>query len=191
MKMIEKLCDTIDPKQIAYEDYTFYSYMIIEGTKVPMLYSDLEEGVLEYDILFKEEALREKLQTRGPFLVKLDFESENAKDESKQLLKECYGKNAILLFATPLHFTEALEKMREIFYLKDEAGEVEGIIRFYEPLVFKELICHIQKETQDILFSHIYCYWCEEIESKILIEYRYLPEGVGYKKIDLDYREAL
>jgi len=188
--MIEKLCDTIDPKQIAYEDYTFYSYMIIEGTKVPMLYSDLEEGVLEYDILFKEEVLREKLQTRGPFLVKLDFESEDAKDESKQLLKECYGKNTILLFTTPLHFTEALEKMREIFYLKDEAGEVEGIIRFYEPDIFRELMHERNRELVHTLFSNIYCYWCEETNPQTLEEYRYTSKGIGYRKMNLTNKET-
>lgn len=125
--MIKQLYKTIDPKKIVYEEYTFQSYAVIEGAKVPMLYSDLEEGILEYDILFKEELLREKLQTRGPFLVQLDFESEDAKEQSLQLLEACYGKNAMLMFATPLHFTEALQKMREIFYLEDEAGEVEGV----------------------------------------------------------------
>ena len=188
--MIEKLYDTIDPKKIAYEAYTFQSYAIIEGAKVPMLYSDLEEGVLEYDILFKEEALREKLQTRGPFLVALDFESEDAKEENMRLLEQCYGKNAMLLFTTPMEFEETLQKMREIFYLENEAGEMEGIIRFYEPLVFEELMYYAKKEDQTALFSNIYCYWCEEKEPQTLVQYRYVPEGIGYKKIDLNNKKS-
>ncbi len=188
--MIEKLYDTIDPKKIAYEEYTFQSYAIIEGAKAPMLYSDLEEGVLEYDILFKEEALREKLQTRGPFLVQLDFESDDTKEESMRLLEQCYGKNAMLMFATPLHFTEALEKMREIFYLEDEAGEVEGVIRFYEPDIFRELLYERNSDLIHSLFANIYCYWCEEKKSQTVVEYRYTPKGIGYRKIDLNNKET-
>ncbi len=187
--MIEQLYKTIDPKKIAYEEYTFQSYAVIEGAKVPMLYSDLEEGILAYDILFREEALREKLQTRGPFFVQLDFESEDAKEESMQLLEQCYGKNAMLLFATPLHFAEALERMREIFYLKDEAGEVEGIIRFYEPDIFRELMYESYKEIHS-LFNNIYCYWCEEKKPQTVVEYRYTPKGIGYRKTDLTDKET-
>ena len=184
--MIKRLYKTIDPTQITYEAYTFQSYAVIEGAKVPMLYSDLEEGVLEYDILFREEALREKLQTRGPFLVRLNFENEVAKEESKQLLEECYGKNAMLMFATPLHFTEALEKMREIFYLEDEAGEVEGVIRFYEPDIFRELLYERNSDLIRSLFNNIYCYWCEEKNPKTITEYRYTPKGIGYRKMNLN-----
>ena len=188
--MIEKLYDTIDPKKIAYEAYTFQSYAIIEGAKVPMLYSDLEEGVLEYDILFKEEALREKLQTRGPFLVALDFESDDTKEENMRLLEQCYGKNAMLLFTTPMEFEETLQKMREIFYLENEAGEREGIIRFYEPEIFRGLMHERDQELILNLFAKLYGYWCEEKEPQTLVQYRYVPEGIGYKKIDLNNKKS-
>ncbi len=187
--MIEQLCKTIDPKQITYEAYTFHSYAVIEGAKVPMFYSDLEEGIWEYDILFREEALREKLQTRGPFFVQLDFESEDAKEESMQLLEQCYGKNAMLLFATPMEFEETLQKMREIFYLENEAGEMEGIIRFYEPDIFRELMYESYKEIHS-LFNNIYCYWCEEKKPQTVVEYRYTPKGIGYRKTDLTDKET-
>jgi hypothetical protein len=185
--MIEELYNTINPKQIVYEDFCFESYAIIEGAKVPMLYSDLEEGVLEYDILFLEEKLREKLVTRGPFLVKLDFETQVGSEQSKELLKECYGKNAMLLFATPMLFDATLQKVREIFYLKDNEGNSEGIIRFYEPRIFSELMNEYDSTLYHLFFYNIYGYWCEDTKMiEQLLSYNYTSKGVNSKTIQLD-----
>jgi hypothetical protein len=184
--MIEELYNTINPKQIVYEDFCFESYAIIEGAKVPMLYSDLEEGVLEYDILFREEKLREKLVTRGPFLVKLDFETQVGSEQSKELLKECYGKNAMLLFVTPMLFDATLQKVREIFYLKDTEGNSEGIIRFYEPDIFHGLIKEGDKEVWRELFTKIYGYWCEEKEAEALTNYRFDGKKIYKSHLSLE-----
>ena len=72
-----------------YPQHTLYA--ILDGVKYPMLYSDLEEGVLEYDILFREEKLREALYAVAPFLVTLDFTHDVTKEQSLALL-ECYVK---------------------------------------------------------------------------------------------------
>jgi len=185
LNMIETLYETIDPQKIVYEDLSFETYAIIEGTKVPMFYSDLEEGILEYDMLFKEEKLREKLQTRGPFLVRLDFESEVGKEETLHLLKECYGKNAMLLFALPMEMPQTLLRVREIFYLKDDHGEDMGIIRFYEPEIFKGLMYEGDKGLLRNLFVHIYGYWCEDKEEEKLAHYRYDGEHVRRNYVTL------
>ena len=184
--MIQQLIKIIDPSQIDYDTLEFYTYCVADGVKYPMLYSDLEEGTLHYDILFKEEALREKLQTVAPFVIQLNFEDEKQKEESEALIEQCYGKNGAIFFATPLDFTAALEKMREIFYLHDETGEMQGVFRFYEPLVFEGMMHNAQKEAQKSLFNNIYCYWCEEKNPKTITEYRYTPKGIGYRKMNLN-----
>ncbi len=188
--MIQQLIKILDPSHIDYEALDFHTYCVADGVKYPMLYSDLEEGVLHYDILFKEEALREKLQTVAPFVIQLNFEDELQKEESEALIEQCYGKNGAIFFATPLDFAEALEKMREIFYLHDETGKMQGVLRFYEPLVFEGFVHTAQKEAQSALFSKIYCYWCEDVEENILIQYQYTPKGIGYKKINLHTKDA-
>ena len=188
--MIQQLIKIIDSSQIDYDTLDFYTYCVADGVKYPMLYSDLEEGTLHYDILFKEEALREKLQTVAPFVIQLNFEDEKQKEESEALIEQCYGKNGAIFFATPLDFTAALEKMREIFYLHDETGEMQGVFRFYEPLVFEGMMHNAQKEAQKSLFNNIYCYWCEEKKSQTVVEYRYTPKGIGYRKIDLNNKET-
>jgi len=188
--MTEQLMKILDPSQIDYEAVDFYTYCVADGVKYPMLYSDLEEGTLAYDILFREEPLREKLQTVAPFVIQLNFKDELQKEESEALIAQCYGKNGAIFFATPLDFTEALERMREIFYLHDETGKMQGVFRFYEPLVFEGMMHNAQKEAQKSLFNNIYCYWCEEKKPQTVIKYRYTPKGIGYKKTDLSNKES-
>ena len=184
--MIGQLMTVIDPSHIEYEALELYTYCVADGVKYPMLYSDLEEGTLHYDILFKEEALREKLQTVAPFMIQLHFEDELQKEQSEALIAQCYGKNGAIFFATPLDFAEALQRMREIFYLHDETGKMQGVFRFYEPLVFEKMMYNAQKEAQKSLFSNIYCYWCEEKSPQTITEYRYTPKGIGYRKMNLN-----
>ena len=97
------------------------------------------------------------------------------------LLEECYGKNALLLFALPMTFTQTLQRVREIFYLKDDNAEEEGIIRFYEPEIFKGLMYEENQELLKNLFVHIYGYWCEDKEEERLTHYRYDGKHVRRK----------
>jgi len=189
--MIAQLMQILDTKTIKNKTYDFYTYCIADGVKYPMLYSDLEEGALEYDILFREEALREKLHTVAPFLIQLSFEDEIQKEESEAVVEQCYGKNGAIFFTTPLTFHEALEKMREIFYLHDEAGEIEGVLRFYEPLVFLELIREASSEVQRDIFSKIYCYWCEDTTDNIFMKYIWDETHVRYQAIHLDEAKGI
>ncbi len=183
--MENTLTEVLDPSNIVYEDFAFNTYMVADGVKYPMLYSDLEDGVLEYDILFREDKLREKLHKVAPFLVKLDYTCEVAKSESEALLKQCYGKNGAVFFAAPLEFDDALERMRDIFYLYDEEGKESGVLRFYEPLVLDALMHTAGEEARKSLFLYIYCYWCEDSEESLLMQYRYTSEGIDSKKIDI------
>ena len=164
-------------------------YGLFDGVKYPMLHDSLEEGILEYDILFREDALREKLQDVAPFFVKLDFTCEKAQEESMELM-ECYGQNGCIFLASTLDFEEALEAMREIFYIYTPDGK-KGYLRFYAPDIFTQYITQKDSNVHHTLFKDIACYWCEEEEPQTLVQYRYLPEGVGYKKIDLNNKENL
>ena len=183
--MIAQLYDIFNPDDIRYEAYDFYVYAVLDGVKYPMLWSDLEEGVLEYDILFKEEKLRTQLESVAPFLVKLDYASEAGKEQTKALL-ECYGHNWCIFFATPLGFEEALERTREIFYLYGEEGELEGVLRFYEPLIFSNLLLESSEDIQRDMFAKIYCYWCEEPEVKTMRQYFWDKEHIRYKTITVE-----
>jgi len=185
--MKNTLLSMLDPSSIVYESYAFDTYAVVDGVKYPMLYSDLEEGILEYDMLFKEEKLREKLETVAPFLVKLDFESKVGKEESTALITQCSKNNGAIFFATPLSFAETLQKMRTLFYLYDEQDEMEGVLRFYEPRIFSELMHESNKALHQTFFSQVYAYWCEDItQENTFLKYMYTPEGIGYRSIIID-----
>ncbi len=183
---IKSLVESLDPSTIVYKEYRFLSYALIEGSKHPMLWSELEEGVLSYDMLFKEKKLREALQSVGPYLVELDFSSEDRREQSIEILKRCYGKNSTIFFATPLDFSQSLQRVRDIFYLRNEQGRDQGIIRFYEPVIFEELVKDNNDSVVKNLFYHIYCYWCEESkDSSAIIQYRYTSTTIEQTPITL------
>ena len=145
-------------------------YGLFDGVKYPMLHDALEEGMLEYDILFREEALREKLQDVAPFFVKLDMTNEEAQQESMQLM-ECYGQNGCIFLASILDFEESLEAMREIFYIYTPDGK-KGYLRFYAPDIFAQYIAQKDPNARYTLFADIACYWCEDEENtEILVQY--------------------
>jgi len=183
--MIEQLFASLNPKKIKHEAYTFQTYAILDGVKYPMLWSDLEDGILEYDILFREEALRKKLESVAPFLVKLDLESEAGIEQTKALLR-CYGENGCIFLSTPMLFEETLEKMRDIFYLYGEDGEREGILRFYEPLIFTQLLHESSTDIQQEIFAKVYCYWCEDAMGDTLKQYMWDKTHVRYKTLAFD-----
>ena len=91
------------------------------------------------------------------------------------------------LFATPLEMQETLQRVREIFYLEDERNEREGIIRFYEPLHFHEIVAKQTQEVIENLFKYIFCYWCEDVtEPSCMLQYRYSQEGVERICLDIE-----
>jgi len=71
----------------------------------------------------------------APFLVKLDFESDLALEES-QVLLACYGESGSIFMATEVDFATLLASMRELFYVYTPEGE-QGFMRFYDPRVFR------------------------------------------------------
>ncbi|WP_457593080.1 DUF4123 domain-containing protein [Hydrogenimonas sp.] len=183
--------EIFDPSNIRYEEYRFRTYAVVDGVKYPMLWSDLEDGLLEYDILFKEEKLRKKLFKVAPFLIALDFESEGGKEESLALIETCRMHNGAIFFSTHLTFGQTLEKMRTLFYLYDDEEKVEGVLRFYEPRIFSELMHEPNKALHQAFFSKVYCYWCEDTkEENSIAKYFYTPKGIGHQHITLECKSG-
>ncbi len=152
-------------------------YGIFDGTKYPMLWSNLEDGLLEYDMLFREEELKIEMQEVAPFLVALDFTNENSREESKELMK-CYGENTCVFLASQSCFKDILEVMRELFYVYTPEGE-KGYMRFYDPSIFRKYIGQKDPNILYALFNGIEHYWCEEEEDiNTLTQYRLEKEKV-------------
>ena len=151
-----------------FSDATVYG--IFDGVKYPMLHSDLEEGLLTYDMLFREEELRMEMQEVAPFLVALDFTHEKSQEESKELMK-CYGENGCIFLASKLDFEETLEAMRELFYVYTPEGD-KGYMRFYAPNIFMQYIGQKDQNILYALFNDIEHYWCEDEEDvNTLVQY--------------------
>jgi hypothetical protein len=144
-------------------------YALFDGVKCPMLWSSLEEGVLEYDMLFREEELRNKMLEVAPYLVALNFTDKEHQEESRELL-ECYGKKGCIFLSTTLDFAKTLETIRELFYIYTPSGE-KGYMRFYDPAIFRKYI--EQKDSNIIyaLFDGIEHYWCEDEDNAIVVQY--------------------
>lgn len=163
------------------KDSTSHIYGIFDGVKYPMLWSDLEDGVLEYDMLFREDELRAELEEVAPYLVKLDFNSELSVEQSSALMK-CYGQSGcVFLTTSQLHFEELLEAIREIFYIYTKEGE-KGYMRFYDPSIF---IKYIEQDDPNILyalFNGIEHYWCEDVEDTNMLLHYSLDHGKVIKK---------
>lgn len=163
-----------------FEHSRYEIYGIFDGVKYPMLWSDLEDGVLEYDILFREEKLREELESVAPFLVKLDFKNDAGSEQTEALLK-CYGQNGCIFLSSHLDMKEVLEKMREMFYVYNHNSEV-GYFRFYSPTVFTEFLTQTKGNAFFNLFYEIQRYWYEDVEDRnILLSVIYEKEQLEYK----------
>ena len=147
-------------------------YGIFDGVKYPMLWSDLEDGILTYDMLFREEVLRLEMERVAPFFVALDFTKDTDIEQTKELLK-CYGENGSLFLATSLNFENTLERMRELFYVYNSKSEV-GYFRFYWSTVFTEFVKQTHKNVLFNLFYDIHQYWCENaMEIDTISSYQY------------------
>ena len=164
--MMEKLFKILKMHYIQNENQKICA--LFDGVKYPMLWSDLEDGVLEYDMLFREENLRKEMEKVAPFLVALDFNSEVGLEQTKELLK-CYGKNGCIFIASSLELTRVLSSMRELFYVYTGEGD-KGYMRFYEPKIFSSYIKQKDPNIRYALFSNVDVYWCEESEN-ILKQY--------------------
>lgn len=180
------LFSLLDPRGIAYRDLPFYTYAVVDGAKHKMLWSDLEDGVLEYEMLFRDALPRRELFTVAPYLIKLEYGEEKGREQSREIIDQCYGANSTLFFVTPLDFEGTLEKMRELFYLYDSEGEV-GYLRFYDPLVFAGLAEERGETLISSTFSKIYTYWHEDPSDKsYLAQYLYRGETVLRLKVKVD-----
>lgn len=160
--MVERLFELLHPSNIADDEKSYSIYGIFDGVKYPMLWSDLEESVVTYDMLFREEDLRIEMEEVAPFLVELDFESKAGIEKTKELL-ECYGKGGCIFMASYLDFSSILEAMRELFYVYTPEGE-KGYMRFYDPKIFSKYIAQRDFNITYALFSDVNCYWCEDSE---------------------------
>ena len=172
-----------------YPTHTLYG--IFDGVKCPRLWSDLEEGILEYDMLFREEELRRELESVAPYLVKLDFQSEADIEQSKACL-QWYEENGCIFMATEVDFATLLASMRELFYVYTPEGE-QGFMRFYDPSVFRDYITQKDDNIRYALFSEVVCYWCEDAKD-ISVVHQYSKESTYThleKNIDLKEKELL
>lgn len=162
-------------------------YGLFDGVKYPMLWSDLEEGVLAYDMLFREAQLREDLESVAPYFVTLDFESEAGKEQSKALLA-CYGENGSIFMASASDDAVVLEALCELFYVYTPNGD-KGYMRFYEPKIFRNYIAQKDDNICYALFSEVACYWCEDVEDVSTV-HQYIKESTyTYDKKSISLKE--
>ncbi|NOR56487.1 MAG: DUF4123 domain-containing protein [Sulfurovum sp.] len=183
--MIEKLFEILNPTTVKYNNLDFKVYGVFDGVKYPMLWSDLEDGVLSYDMLFREDNLRDEMEKVAPFLVELNFDSEKGKEETTSLL-ESYGKCGCVFVTTPLAFSDIIEKFREVFYIYTPKGD-KGFFRFYDPNIFTEVL--VQKDTSLIytLFEKVYAYWCEDLldVNNCVTQYKYNGQELNSESYSL------
>ncbi len=172
--MVEKLLQLLKPVSDERQNIASYTYALIDGVKHKMLWSDLEEGLLEYDLLFREESLRKELFTVAPYLVHMEFVTPEAEEQSIQILKQCYGANSTIFISSDLEFEDVLDRIREMFYLYTHEG-IKGYMRLYDPKIFHDYISQKDRNIQDALFDGIVCYWCEEPDNISMI-WQYLKK---------------
>jgi len=164
-------------------------YVILDGVKYPMLWSDLEEAVLHYDMLFRETLLQQHLEKVAPFFVALDLTHDVTQEQSRALL-ECYGEGGTLFLASEEDFSTVLEAMRELFYVYSSDGE-KGYMRFYDPKIFRHYISQESKNITYALFSEATAYWCEDPDNPSVLHHYSKEHDFTYlkKKIELTPKE--
>ena len=183
--ILDSVCKMVESFSNEYDKGILYSYAIIDGAKADTVWIDLEDGNLRYDTLFVEEKLKSALERVAPFFVELEFENDREAEDSIRLLKRCYGEGSMLLIFSPLRFEEALKIAREIFYLKDEEGNIEGVFRFYEPTIFHEVAKLPTKDALKVIFKEDTIYMCEDFDKRYIVLYKEFEEEVVREIFDL------
>ncbi len=185
---VTDLFEALNPEKIDSEHRRLSTYAVLDGVKNPMLWSDLEEGVLRYDMLFEEEALRRSLKSVAPYLVELEFTEKGGAAQTSKLLRN-HKENSAIFITSPFEFESMLERAKEIFYIQNDSGE-KGYLRFYDPPIFFALMQQSEKVKLELLRG-IYSYWCIDTDDKErLIQYFYTQKGFAQKFFTIKTEET-
>lgn len=153
-------------------------YLLADGARYPMLWSDLEEGEWRWEMLFREETLRVRLMTVAPFLVALDGTS-----SSRELAERSYGEEGCIFLRTSREIDDLLEHLRELFYVYTPEGK-KGYLCFYDPRVFRSLFLQPSPTLLQIFRDGAETFWCEAEDPRYLLRYQQ-KTGALPKTIDL------
>ena len=138
-------------------DKPLYVYGIFDGVAYEKLWVNLEcEWNFTHTSLFEDETLAVSMNNVAPYLVHISLSNLYV-----DKLLNYYGYDGCIFFCTHLTYSEALQKMRELFVIHSpEAGK--GYLRFYRPSIFTEVIKHNPFIQQHHFFHDIECYYCED-----------------------------
>ena len=153
-------------------------YLLADGARYPMLWSDLEEEEWHWEMLFREEGLRTQLVTVAPFLVVLDDTP-----SSRELSERSYGEAGCIFLRTAQPFDELLEHLRELFYVYTPEGE-KGYLCFYDPRVFRFLFQQSSPTVLQMIRDGSETFWCEAEDPRYLLRYDQKSDAFP-KTIDL------
>ena len=180
--MIEALFSQLYEYQMEKKKERIYG--IFDGVKYPMLWNDLEDTTLEYDMLFVEEELREEMEEVAPFFVEFNFKNDVDMEQTKNLLG-CYGNNGCIFISSSSGFTPLLKAMRELFYIYTPEGD-KGFMRFYEPQIFTEFVAQKNDNVRNALFWEALCYWSEDPDHTNILKQYIKNSADSYRELSFD-----
>ncbi len=183
--MIKKLSEILKSNLLDTDNNLF---MLLDGCKYQTLWSDLQNGVLKYRILFKEKKLQEELEEVAPYLVQLSFGSDYAKEETAELLSY-YGNSGCIFLSSNLNIDNILLDLRNMFYIYT-AEKDKGYFRFYDPDILNDLVTQESKIFKEELFRNIIYYWAEDTDDKSIIN-QYSMKNNDISKIILNLKEEI
>jgi len=135
-------------------------YAIFDGSLHEDLYPTLSKSNLKINMLFHEIKFQDSFKEVAPYLVQLDFN--NNPDISNKLLDKYSISNCLVIISNK-EFASVLKAIRDIFYIN--INSQKGYLRFYDNMVFEELIK--EKNTSNKLLRDINCYIYKDITNTI------------------------
>jgi len=93
----------------------------------------------------------------GPILLRLELTTDTQRKSLLRLVRFFTGQHKLLALLSPWSYPQLVQHLRHYLLAQWDDGMKKGVLRFYDPRVFRPVVCQLDTPDQ----QHLLCGACE------------------------------
>ena len=154
-------------------------WMIVDGARDRRVFGTLLDSYLNYSCLYHGE-LAPELEIAAPYLVQLEYDDRY----SRQLIERAWGQSWGVFLKCNGSMESIRRHLRKFLSVRDPKGEIM-LFRYYDPRVLRVYLPTCRTDELQTVFGPIDCFWIEDENPEIMLEFRLDREKLLRKELPL------